>query len=1210
MFLEKRIVNFKIHDKVDPLQSYSDIVLHTVDHTKRNKLYLIQIKLYSDPSFEENNLLSENEMKFKIIMSQCKDKEICLNDWTFSVDEINYILITNCNFEQEHLQKVSTDLDVMDLLYKDKINCVKTNASRNNFIVCLNTDKYLNEIREFLQNKKDIERKTIDIINNILYKRLDIDKGYIAMEHLKSVLFKFNLEVELSVIQNTNFSLVFKTINSFNCSVIKENKIAELLWLTILKEIKTKYKLKDFSENELGKKISKDDIEKLVGAKIINSTSDDYSQEQLCVNLWLKGEIPIIIQLNSEEDIHTILSPLYNTFSKRRIIIVHETDCISKLRAEFEDLSFFNNIQSLPEKLLNENIKFITQFFETQYKISVEEHLRDISTDVYVSLMLNLQNLSYIAPTAVSYKDRNIYKPLLKNNVISNKRVDDVTLFVIYNSKIGRKFNKKYAASLWLSLHGADFSPIIIKGPILQTHRIYFEKVHNKIHINIHVLKYVNEECYQWLYSFGDVNLLRKYRTKNSDNIVKDTCILEYFKNPVNLLVGVEGLGKSTLLKYLKNNHNKYVIYLNLKEDVLKETNNFLTDVISIEVDKMICLDNHSHNILKPFLIKVLRAHKDQLIIMIDGIDEIEDSLQKYIIENIEEYKLKTWMTSKSFPVQLKCFSIIPLYMENLRETEKIQLFKEVIFNLNGSEYIKDLDQYTKVIKHYPFVPSQIYILAEVVAYSKNLEKINVIDIFERYIDKYLNRLSGGIKLNRYGLSLLSLKFYFPEYTFEDKNFITFFIDHLQSLNSVNTIGTVNYKNKFIFRNIHIAEYLCANILVEKRNKILIQKLFLSKFKQIKYYFNLIAAKECKLHTAFLIEDYNEFYEFIDIVEKDLFGRTIWHLIAANDNEVFVKYPPIAYNTFSELDVFGMTPVDYAVKSYNLKFLNKFCNHIYFNFPVYNLECTELLLLKSVNENLLNITEKLLHQSIVQNSLRRIKELVISILTSINNSQVKTILDFVKKNNSFMKINVIHEACIHENFHALEYFFDNNYDVDTRNSKNVTPLMLATKLSNFQIVELLLKRGADPNTFDINEQFVMHYWCQENTIFRNKMTKKHMKVFNILQTNKANINCLDKVGRTPLLYCLQKCRLTMADVLLNFGACCNIPDIHGKYPLHYVCNFESNIYEQSNKLILKIAKKIYKVFPEVVNFKDNDQRTPVDYAESKKFTNILSLFRC
>lgn len=337
------------------------------------------------------------------------------------------------------------------------------------------------------------------------------------------------------------------------------------------------------------------------------------------------------------------------------------------------------------------------------------------------------------------------------------------------------------------------------------------------------------------------------------------------------------------------------------------------------------------------------------------------------------------------------------------------------------------------------------------------------------------------------------------------------------------------------------------------------------------------------MHTAFLVEDYNEFYEFIDIVEKDLFGRTIWHLIAANDNEVFVKYPPIAYNTFSELDFFGMTPVDYAVKSYNLKFLNEFCNNIYFNFPVYNLECMELLLLKSVNENLLNITEKLLHQSIVQNNLRRIKN---------------------------MKINVIHEACIRENFHALEYFLDNNFDVDTRNSKNVTPLMLATKLSNFQIVELLLKRGADPNTFDIKKQFVMHYWCQENTIFRNKMTKKHMKVFNILQTNKANVNCLDKVGRTPLLYCLQKCRLTMADVLLNFGACCNIPDIHGKYPLHYVCNFESNIYEQSNKLILKIAKKIYKVFPEVVNFKDNDQRTPVDYAESKKFTNILSLFRC
>ena len=65
-------------------------------------------------------------------------------------------------------------------------------------------------------------------------------------------------------------------------------------------------------------------------------------------------------------------------------------------------------------------------------------------------------------------------------------------------------------------------------------------------------------------------------------------------------------------------------------------------------------------------------------------------------------------------------------------------------------------------------------------------------------------------------------------------------------------------------------------------------------------------------------------------------------------------------------------------------------------------------------------------------------------------------------------------ACYYNNNEVAKYLIEHSEDIDS-NSGYGTPLMAATVKKNTQLIELLLKKGADPNKTDANGSTALHY---------------------------------------------------------------------------------------------------------------------------------------
>ncbi|CAB0040199.1 unnamed protein product [Trichogramma brassicae] len=112
-----------------------------------------------------------------------------------------------------------------------------------------------------------------------------------------------------------------------------------------------------------------------------------------------------------------------------------------------------------------------------------------------------------------------------------------------------------------------------------------------------------------------------------------------------------------------------------------------------------------------------------------------------------------------------------------------------------------------------------------------------------------------------------------------------------------------------------------------------------------------------------------------------------------------------------------------------------------------------------------------------------------------------------------------------------------------------TPLHLALRYRNKKIVELLLKRGANPNL--ANAQGIRPLHCAIYSMIDKDLTEKFFEMFgNIEQTVQVDVR--DKWGRTPLHLALSKSKKKAAESLLRIGANPNLADEKGYTCLHYI----------------------------------------------------------
>ncbi|XP_077409708.1 kinase D-interacting substrate of 220 kDa B isoform X2 [Vanacampus margaritifer] len=148
-----------------------------------------------------------------------------------------------------------------------------------------------------------------------------------------------------------------------------------------------------------------------------------------------------------------------------------------------------------------------------------------------------------------------------------------------------------------------------------------------------------------------------------------------------------------------------------------------------------------------------------------------------------------------------------------------------------------------------------------------------------------------------------------------------------------------------------------------------------------------------------------------------------------------------------------------------------------------------------------------------------------------------------------------------ENLTALRDHLDRFKEVDGRSDNGQTPLMLAAEQGSLEIVQELIRRGANVNLDDVD--------CWSALISAAK--EGHVEVVKELLDNSAYIEHRDVGGWTALMWAAYKGRVEVTQVLLEHGA---NPNTTGQYSVYPIIWASGRGHAEVVKLLLDGGAKV------------------------------------
>ena len=173
----------------------------------------------------------------------------------------------------------------------------------------------------------------------------------------------------------------------------------------------------------------------------------------------------------------------------------------------------------------------------------------------------------------------------------------------------------------------------------------------------------------------------------------------------------------------------------------------------------------------------------------------------------------------------------------------------------------------------------------------------------------------------------------------------------------------------------------------------------------------------------------------------------------------------------------------------------------------------------------------------------------------------------------------------------------NGADVNAKDNTGKTPLHIACKSKNVDVIRFLLKNGADVNAKDNTGKTPLFY--KDNDGEPPLFYVQDKEIAKLLIENGADVNIKDNDGNAPLHFLIKYKYhsfyiIELIKLLVKNGADINIKDKDGKTPLFYVKD------KETTKLLIKNGAD--------VNIKDNDGKTPFDYIKKEEIKNLFKQY--
>ncbi|KAJ3616490.1 hypothetical protein MTP99_019825 [Tenebrio molitor] len=1250
---KENIEDFQIQSNVEDMGNMDDVV---IDVTKKETQVSFAIQL----KHKDNKKKRLSPATFETEKGDFSLKKYCeaFKDLSDVNKQRQFILYTNAKFDPERTAEVTKFTMIQDDRYDGNIFFDRSSDGKNVYrfevngktpqdekITKQDYDNFFSRFRLFVcqKNFEDLEQAIVKILEKEVDKYLawfrkwyhgkftnkKIDKATVNVHLIDIFLSPFIISNRYFLVgQNEKLKLFEKIIKEFDVTLVndsfehfKENLTDDFNpeegTEEMFKSYKKLYKIEPNAKvHECIMRLAKE-------IKIIDRSVTVLENEVKMKVLQYLFEKPIVVKFNetSEELIYKIME-LHQLGSKIKFILVGQGIQSARL-SRFRIFENVNDLRS-NDQLYSEVTRTCRLSLQGRKETTLEvliDSCKEICEHVGAKELLQMliQGKILIGQATESrlpsfYINRKVcFKVEKIDAFLDNTFFENHLAVVKFDRKVGkiqREIRKR-------------------KIKVVNVHDYLKTQISNEPTIIL-----TNEECSEQLLQDvsekGD-NKSVVYLRISEDN---DFLIVTIEENqihcltaPVNILCADPGMGKTTLLKNLRNECDSRFWTIDVD---LKTHNEFFKT--KHDVDELLnrLIEGNENNFSKH--VRDVFRSKKKVYFYFDGLDEMENSCVVNVLDSVKELSSEgfyVWISSrKNLKTKLENrFSKVAMDMKEIEEEEqkfyirnrlKEEYNHEQIENLiskifNNSDIDNNRQISGKVL--------QLYIITQNFLGNKEQHQKMTEDTSTFVFTKmYEWSFRGRIKHNRDKeesknphlfppdeedtleiYEHLAVHSVFTEEVLQklklDLRRAQRFLNHIKTYKDPFGIVTkVNNEGKAVFEHFTYGEYFAARFFSSNFDKahLIQEELFSGGYENLMMILNVILAADNPLHLAVI-------YRNVDQIEKHIENENVYDKAGRNPLHLATHLEPRFVDQKTFLNVYNTEArenlANIAILEKMVKFKYADCDKLFqLNALQYAFENGSFLSVEIIiktcehaKENLHQYTQKYINNNnFVDFCLKHgCKNLLSSIFESSEKSK-----NYIKENASIIIQNTVKSCYFQEKetFRFVIDTLDDKYDFNSMYYSGYAPketaLHLAAMYRKTYAVQILIEKGASVDAVTTSKETPLHTASRLG----------NLETVELLIEKGASVNALKTNNETPLHLAFKHSNLKIVSLLIQKGASVNALTTNNETPLHLASRFGN--LETVELLIEKGAS---------VNALKTNKETPLHLALKHYNLKIVSL---